>query len=91
MEDVTRDIRFRVTATHLDFGARTFVVTLQIENQGSRAIRGPLHAAMLHFLDSFDNGLGLKKLAAANADNGGSGVVPCGTSKFLAVCLHQAQ
>ncbi|MDQ6633540.1 MAG: glycoside hydrolase [Gemmatimonadota bacterium] len=74
MEDVTHDIRFRVSSTTLDFTARSYAVTLQIENQSGRPLRGPLRAVMLHFLDSFDNGLGLRNLAVANADSGGPGV-----------------
>jgi hypothetical protein len=74
MEDVTRDIRFRVTSTRLDFAARSYTVTLQIENQSARTLDGPFHAVMRRFLSPSDNGLGLKNLAAANADSGGPGV-----------------
>jgi hypothetical protein len=71
MEDVTRDVGFRVTHTNLDFTKRTYAVTLEIENQSGRPLRGPLLAVMHHFLDSLDKGLGL---AVANADSGGAGI-----------------
>ena len=74
MEDVTRDIRFRVTNTRLDFAARSYTVVLEIENQSVRPLYGPFQAVMRHFLSPLDNGLGLKNLAAANADSGGPGV-----------------
>ena len=74
MKDVTRDVRFRVTNTKLDFVAHTYSVTVEIENQGTRPLYGPLRAVMYHFLDAMDNGLGLRNLAVANADGGGQGV-----------------
>jgi len=74
MEDVTRDIRFRVTNTNLDFTQRAYTVTLEIENQSGRSLYGPFRAVMSHFLDAFDNGLGLQDLAVANADSGGAGI-----------------
>jgi hypothetical protein len=74
MEDITRDIRFRVTGTRLDFNAHSYTVTLDIENQSGRPLYGPLRAEMRHFLDGRDNGLGLTNLAAANADNGRPGI-----------------
>ena len=74
MDDVTRDIRFRVTDTKLDFDARTYTVVVEIENQSARELRGPFHAVMRQFLSPLDNGLGLENLAAANADSGGGGV-----------------
>jgi hypothetical protein len=74
MEDVTHDVVFKVTNTKLDFAARTYSITLEIENQSGRSIYGPLRAVMLHFLDPNNNGLGLRNLAVANADSGGPGV-----------------
>lgn len=74
MEDVTRDVRFTVTSTELDFSRRTYTVTLEIENQGGRPLYGPLRAVMRHFLNAMDDGLGLQNLAVANADSGGRGV-----------------
>jgi hypothetical protein len=74
MEDVTHDVVFKVTNTKLDFAARTYSITLEIENQSGRPLYGPLRAVMLHFLDPNNNGLGLRNLAVANADSGGPGV-----------------
>lgn len=74
MEDVTRDVSFRVTATKLDFDAHLYTVTVEIENKSARPLRGPLRAVMRHFLDADDNGLGLRDLAVANADSGGAGI-----------------
>jgi hypothetical protein len=74
MQDVTRNVRFSVVSTDLDFTRRTFAVTLQIENAGSQALRVPLRAIMRHFLDENDAGMGLSDLAAANSDNGEHGV-----------------
>ncbi len=74
MEDVTRDVRFQVTATKLDFAAHLYAITLEIENQSGRPLHGPLRAVMQHFLDEMDNGHGLKHLAVANADSDGLGV-----------------
>jgi hypothetical protein len=74
MEDVTRDIRFVVTKTHLDFTKRTYTITVAVENRSSRPLSGPLQAVMRHFLDAEDNGLGLRNLAIANADGGGAGI-----------------
>jgi hypothetical protein len=74
MEEVTHDVRFVVTETNLDFTKRTYNVTIEIENQSARPLRGPLRAVMQHFLDEMDNGHGLKNLAVANADSGGRGI-----------------
>jgi len=74
MEDVTHDVRFRVTSTTLDFAQRIFTITLEIENTSARSIHGPLRAVMRHFLDAVDNGLGLRNLAVANADNQSAGL-----------------
>lgn len=74
MQDITRDIRLLVRSTRLDFAARTYTVTLEIQNEGIRPVYGPLHVRMQHFLDAFDNGLGLRNLVAANAENGRPGV-----------------
>jgi hypothetical protein len=74
MEEVTRDVRFRVTNTKLDFAARRYTITLEIENQSERPLCGPLRAVMQHFLDAMDNGHGLQNLAVANADSGGRGI-----------------
>jgi hypothetical protein len=74
MEDVTHDIRLVVTNTNLDFAKHTYTVTLQIENQSGRPLRGPFRAVMRHFLDEMDKGHGLKKLTVANADIGGTGL-----------------
>jgi hypothetical protein len=74
MEEVTRDVRFWVIDTDLDFTRRTYTVTLHIENQGRRPLYGPLRAEMRHFLDEDNKGLGLHNLAVANADSGGPGV-----------------
>lgn len=74
MEEVTHDIRFEVTNSKLDFARRTWAVTLEIENRSGRTIPGPLRAVMRHFLDAENNGLGLKNLAAVNADRGGPGI-----------------
>jgi hypothetical protein len=70
MEDVTHDVIFKVKSTKLDFAARTYSITLEIENQSGRPIYGPLRAVMLNL----DNRLGLKDLAVANADSGGPSV-----------------
>lgn len=74
MEDVTHDVRFVITKTNLDFSKNTYTVSLQIENQSGRPLRGPFRAVMQHFLDERDNGHGLKNLTVANADSGGRGV-----------------
>lgn len=74
MEDVTHDVRFRVTNTTLDFAAHRYAITLEIENQSGRPVYGPLRAVMRHFLDAADNGHGLQNLAVANADSGGRGI-----------------
>jgi hypothetical protein len=74
MEDLTPDIRFRVTNTRLDFAAHSWSVTLRIENQSGRALRGPFRAVMVKFLDARDRGAGLENLEVANADGGGRGV-----------------
>lgn len=74
MKDVTRDVRFRVTNTNLDFAARTYSITMEIENQSGRPLYDPLRAVMHHFLSPMDNGLGLQNLTVANADSGGRGI-----------------
>ena len=74
MEQVTHDVRFRVTSTDLDFARRTYSITVEIENRSSRPLYGPMRAVMHSFLDTYNNGLGLRNLAAANADSGGPGV-----------------
>ena len=73
-EDVTRETRFQVLSSTLDFAAKTFIVSVAIENTGSRPLRGPFRAVMRHFLDERDNGMGLRNLTVANADSGGKGV-----------------
>lgn len=72
--DVTRDIRLHVTGTRLDFAARQYSITVEIENQSGQPLHAPLSAVMRHFLDEGNNGLGLRNLAVANADSGGPGV-----------------
>jgi hypothetical protein len=74
MEEITRDVRFVVTNTNLDFAKRTYTVTIEIENRSSRPLYGPLRAVMRHLLDADHNGLGLRNLAVANADSGGPGI-----------------
>jgi hypothetical protein len=74
MEEVTREVRFKVTNTTLDFAARRYAITLEIENQSGRTLYGPLRAVMQHFLGVMDNGHGLRNLAVANADSGGRGI-----------------
>lgn len=77
VEEVTHEVRLVVTKTNLDFTKRTYNVTIEMENQSARPLRGPLRAVMQHFLDEMDNAHGLKTLTVANADNGlrGAGAV----------------
>jgi hypothetical protein len=74
MEEVTHDVRFVVTKTNLDFSKRTYTIIIEIENRSRRPLYGPFRAVMRHFLDADSNGLGLRNLAVANADSGGSGI-----------------
>jgi hypothetical protein len=90
-EDVTHDVRFRVIDTKLDFGAHTYTITADIENQSGRSIHGPLLAYMQHFLDDRDNGLGLKNLRAANPDSGGPGIGAFWTFPVRGGVLRPAQ
>jgi hypothetical protein len=75
MTDVTRDVEFTVLDTDLDFATRTYSITVALQNKSDRPLNAPLRVEMRHFLDpTRDNGLGLRNLAAANADSGGRGV-----------------
>ena len=74
MEEVTHEVRLVATKTNLDFTKRTYNVTIEMENQSARPLRGPFRAIMQHFLDDMDNAHGLKNLTVANADNGLRGV-----------------
>src|SRR4030095_13248390 len=63
-----------VENTKLDFASQSWTVTLRLENQSGRPLRGPFRAVMLRFLGDIDRGGGLKNLSVTNADSGGRGV-----------------
>lgn len=73
--EVTRDVTFNVVHTKLDFASRRYAIVVVIENKSNRPLSAPLRAEMRRFLDpARHNGLGLRNLAAANADNGERGI-----------------